>query len=99
MFFFLVLLCFFFVFAAENQRMAVEALDRNGMVKNAGWYEEVTAADLADQIESLAVDRESRGRMSAAGRALIDGFGKKRVIESLLGKTGRRNTESVGNGL
>lgn len=68
---------------AGNQRPVAESLARREVAVNLGPANELSSETLARHICRLAGDPESRRRMSAAGRRLIDGQGAFRVIQAL----------------
>ena len=68
---------------ATNQMGAVGALVEQGIVVPLGARDALAAALVAGEIERIARDAASRRRMSAAGRALIDGRGATRVVQAM----------------
>ncbi len=69
---------------ADNQRAVAETMGRQGIAENLGWHEDVAAGAIGDALRELAGCRERRSRMSARGRALIDGHGSERVVAAML---------------
>lgn len=68
---------------AENQRPAVELLDRQGAFRGFGSVSPKSLAALASALGELCADRAARQRMSEHGRQLVDGLGARRVVDAL----------------
>ena len=68
---------------AENQRGIAEALDGAGIAMNAGYFDRVSDARLAQALVGLLLAPERRRQMSQTGQQLVDGGGAGRVIETL----------------
>lgn len=68
---------------AENQRKIAEALDGNGIAMNLGWYMDLSKDALSEALRKLVETRELRESMSQKGRALVDGLGSSRVLQTL----------------
>lgn len=68
---------------AENQRLAVTALEGRGMLKDLGETHNIDWGSLGENVEALARDAASRSRMTRVGRSLVDGAGGARVIKTL----------------
>lgn len=81
---------------AENQRSNAERLDETGIAINLGWYEYLSAADIAHAVNQLLGDFNRRSEMVRRGRNLIDGHGVERVLRCMLHKsfTIRQATEN-----
>lgn len=80
------------VIQAENQRLIGEALGRQGLAVQLGFWTEVTGPAMAAAVDALAGDAARRRTMSAAAMAAVDGRGAARVAEALLAacaETGR----------
>lgn len=69
---------------AENQRTFVERLDRDGIVLNMGWFEDVTPSTIAEMLEKLISDRTMIIGMSKRSMEIVDGEGAKRVAREML---------------
>ena len=69
---------------AVNQRLIVETLDREGIVVNAGWFQDVTPSSIAVIMNELISDRETLRSMSVKAMEIVDGEGAKRVVEEIL---------------
>lgn len=69
---------------AENQRAIVETLDREGIVVNAGWFQDVTSPSIAAIVNKLISDREKLRSMSVRAMEIVDGEGARRVVEEIL---------------
>jgi UDP-N-acetylglucosamine:LPS N-acetylglucosamine transferase len=63
----------------ENQRPACEALAKANSIAYLGHKEDVTAEQLRHGVQTLLDDAQQRQRLSAAGAALVDGSGARRV--------------------
>lgn len=77
------------VVVADNQRQAVEALHRRGLVLCAGWYAGVDVEALATCVDRLVGDAELRRQMSVRGRAQVPGTGAFAVVTAMLGEPAR----------
>jgi UDP-2,4-diacetamido-2,4,6-trideoxy-beta-L-altropyranose hydrolase len=64
---------------SENQILNSRVLEKNGVVKNLGWYEQVSCDTLSQSINHLINSMKDRKTMSVMGKRLVDGFGAKRV--------------------
>jgi UDP-2,4-diacetamido-2,4,6-trideoxy-beta-L-altropyranose hydrolase len=67
---------------AANQARVAAGLHDAGIVRNAGWFDAVSDADLASAIDALRRDN-ARAEMSRRGRALVDGLGADRVVDAM----------------
>jgi UDP-2,4-diacetamido-2,4,6-trideoxy-beta-L-altropyranose hydrolase len=68
---------------AENQKLIVETLDKDGIVLNAGWFENVTASSMASTVNKLVDDKNTLRSMSAKAMKIVDGEGTIRVVEEM----------------
>jgi UDP-2,4-diacetamido-2,4,6-trideoxy-beta-L-altropyranose hydrolase len=73
------------VVLADNQRAVARSCHDAGLARNLGWHADVSAEAIAAALASLMHDAGARGRMSAAGRELVDGQGARRVRDAMLG--------------
>lgn len=69
---------------AENQRPIAAGLHEAGIAHSLGWFEDVTAADIAAVLHKLSADEAQRREMSQRGQQLVDGYGTERVVAELL---------------
>lgn len=69
---------------AENQRIFVERLDRDGIVMNMGWFEDVTPSTIAGMMKKLIADRTMLMDMSRKSMEIVDGEGAGRVAKEVL---------------
>ncbi|MBI1293858.1 UDP-2,4-diacetamido-2,4,6-trideoxy-beta-L-altropyranose hydrolase [bacterium] len=69
---------------ADNQLGIMDGLAQSGAALALGWHEEITAVQIAAQLEPLLADSERRRQMSRAGQILVDGLGPERVIAAFL---------------
>ncbi len=69
---------------AHNQNRTAEELDKAGVLRNLGPYEDVTCAEVARVLAGLALDTALRAYMSRSGRLLVDEQGGRRVLECLV---------------
>jgi UDP-2,4-diacetamido-2,4,6-trideoxy-beta-L-altropyranose hydrolase len=67
---------------ADNQARVAEGLHGLGVVRNLGWFDAVSDADIAAAIELLRRDA-ARVEMSRRGRELVDGRGADRVVNAM----------------
>lgn len=72
------------VIQAENQRLIGEALGRQGLAVQLGFWTEVSGAAMAGAVDAYAADQARCRAMSAAAMAAVDGLGAGRVAEALL---------------
>lgn len=72
------------VILAENQRPIPENLDAAGMAVNLGWQEGMTSDQIAQALQKLMKEQETRKEMSEWGQKLVDGTGGERVIEAMM---------------
>lgn len=72
---------------AENQRTFVERLDRDGIVLNMGWFEDVVPSTIAEMLEKLISDRTMIIGMSKRSMEIVDGEGTRRVTKDMMQKT------------
>jgi UDP-2,4-diacetamido-2,4,6-trideoxy-beta-L-altropyranose hydrolase len=72
---------------SENQRGCAQYLDRQGIAISLGWQHQVQPAEAATALSALAADCARRAEMSSRGRALIDGRGAQRVVQTMAGIT------------
>lgn len=70
------------VIVADNQVKVATGLHAAGVLRNAGWFDAVSDADLASAIDGLRQDAD-RAEMSRRGRALVDGLGADRVVDAM----------------
>jgi len=70
---------------ADNQRDIAENLDKNGIVKNLGWYDTVTEVDIQQAIQDFIQHPNHRESMSIQSQAIVDGKGTARVVKSMMG--------------
>ncbi len=73
------------VVVAENQLLSTQRLQETGVVLSLGPASQLRVDDLARDLERLVVDAPLRARLSARGRALVDGAGAARVVAVLRG--------------
>jgi len=64
---------------ADNQKEIAEELDKEGVVVNLGWHENVTVMDIKDAVGNLMKDPDKRKKMSSKGREMVDGKGVVRA--------------------
>jgi UDP-2,4-diacetamido-2,4,6-trideoxy-beta-L-altropyranose hydrolase len=69
---------------ANNQASIACAMHRLGVAESLGWFDTLTAANLADALKCLASDVPRRQAMMAQGQALVDGLGAKRVVGTII---------------
>lgn len=71
------------VVLAENQREIAASLEEQQCAVDLGWYQEVSAKVIAEQVITLALDQERRRAMAKAARELVDGRGALRLVDEL----------------
>lgn len=70
---------------ADNQRQNGPELARAGISIDLGWWEDVSEELIAETLRQLIEHPKTRGKMSKAGQALVDGKGVFRVAEAIQG--------------
>ena len=68
---------------ADNQKEIAEELEREGVVVNLGWHEDVTEMDIKDAVQNLLADSDKRRSMGLKGKMMVDGNGAIRVVEKI----------------
>jgi len=68
---------------ADNQKEIAEELEREGVVVNLGWHEDVTEMDIKDAVQNLLADSDKRSSMGLKGKMMVDGNGAIRVVEKI----------------
>lgn len=71
---------------ADNQRSVGTSLAERGVAIDLGWYEAISAADIAMQLAMLLPDTAKRKTMSRKGRLLVDGLGGDRLAAFIDGR-------------
>jgi UDP-2,4-diacetamido-2,4,6-trideoxy-beta-L-altropyranose hydrolase len=69
---------------AENQRAIAQGMMKAGAAKSLGWHEDVDQAAIGISVCQLSGDGIARMKMSQAGRRLVDGDGRERVLAAML---------------
>ena len=69
---------------ADNQKAIAAELDRQGVIINLGWHQDVTIEQICLVLRELIGDRHKREDMSQKGRKLVDGNGASRVASQML---------------
>ncbi|MBT4933430.1 MAG: UDP-2,4-diacetamido-2,4,6-trideoxy-beta-L-altropyranose hydrolase [Rhodospirillaceae bacterium] len=69
---------------SEDQVPVATALAAAGAAEYLGFWSTVDDTDIGDRAQSLSINNESRRRMSACGKALVDGLGAKRIATEIL---------------
>jgi spore coat polysaccharide biosynthesis predicted glycosyltransferase SpsG len=72
------------IILAENQKTVAEALAETDVAVNLGWYQDLSAAQIAREMTELVEATDVRSEMSQRGRHLVDGKGAERVLAKLL---------------
>jgi UDP-2,4-diacetamido-2,4,6-trideoxy-beta-L-altropyranose hydrolase len=68
----------------DNQIPISRGLEKLDLIRHLGWWENVENQTIAQAVDALATDRQTRGEMSRAGQLAVDGLGAKRVAQALL---------------
>jgi UDP-2,4-diacetamido-2,4,6-trideoxy-beta-L-altropyranose hydrolase len=68
---------------AENQQPNAEEMDRQGVAVNLGWGKAISEEAVAVEIATLAQEVGRRAKMSETGRALFDGYGPVRCVDTI----------------
>jgi UDP-2,4-diacetamido-2,4,6-trideoxy-beta-L-altropyranose hydrolase len=69
---------------AENQRRGTHQLATLGAVVDLGDAAELSSSVVRDAVDGLLASDEQRRRMHELGQALVDGCGRRRVVESIM---------------
>ncbi|MDB9512764.1 UDP-2,4-diacetamido-2,4,6-trideoxy-beta-L-altropyranose hydrolase [Kamptonema animale CS-326] len=69
---------------AENQKAIAPELDRQGVIINLSWHQDVTIEQIGLALQELIGDRPKRETMSKKGRELVDGNGARRVVSEMV---------------
>jgi UDP-2,4-diacetamido-2,4,6-trideoxy-beta-L-altropyranose hydrolase len=68
---------------ADNQKEIAEWLDKEGMVLNLGWYEDITEKGIKYAINELLNDKKRLKQMSVKAKKIIDGRGVERIVTEI----------------
>lgn len=74
---------------ADNQARAAAALAGAGLAFGLGDPLVAAVSDMAETLRCLLADVDGRGRAAIKGAELVDGLGRGRVVDALLGFTAR----------
>jgi UDP-2,4-diacetamido-2,4,6-trideoxy-beta-L-altropyranose hydrolase len=69
---------------ADNQKVIAAELDRQGVIINLGWHQDVTIEQISLALRELIDDLHKREDMSQKGRKLVNGNGASRVASQML---------------
>lgn len=72
------------IIIAKNQQRIGDKLNDMEIIKNIGWYNEVSRDVLVHNIEILANDKSLRCNMSEKASKIIDGNGVKRIVDKII---------------
>jgi len=72
---------------AENQRGIADELEKAGVTTNLGWFSRVSEDVIAVTLSVLTKADERRCQMSKSGQQLVDGFGSRRIVQTMNGMT------------
>lgn len=68
---------------ADNQKAITSELNRQGVIINLGWHQDVTIEQIGSVLWELIGDHCKRETMSKKGRKLVDGNGARRVVSAM----------------
>lgn len=68
------------VVTSNNQSLMAEQLSAKGVATALGWHYQLSCSEIARAISNLSAEKDTRERMSRAGKELIDGEGVRRVL-------------------
>jgi spore coat polysaccharide biosynthesis predicted glycosyltransferase SpsG/RimJ/RimL family protein N-acetyltransferase len=71
------------IVVADNQLDVAASIAEAGVAINLGRVDSLDGGDLRRELTALAADLPRRERMAAAGRALVDGNGARRVVRAM----------------
>lgn len=71
------------IIISENQELLAYNMEKEKVIVNAGWYNELYKEKVIEMIDKLANDYEARKYMSFKCSKLIDGRGAERIVREL----------------
>lgn len=71
---------------ADNQKDIAETLDKMGVIKNLGWYENVSEKDIKIALQEILDNLETRKIMSEKSLKVVDGKGVERIVRRIFKK-------------
>jgi UDP-2,4-diacetamido-2,4,6-trideoxy-beta-L-altropyranose hydrolase len=75
------------VILADNQKLVVEGIEKEGFAVNLGWYKACDEMIMSREISTLIQARDRRLSMIRKGQALIGASGRDHICERILGKS------------
>jgi len=77
---------------SENQEPIAQSLQKKGIMKNLGWFNQVNEPYIQQEVSKLSADQKLRKEMADKGQLLLDGLGVKRVVKEI--EEGLKNEEN-----
>lgn len=69
---------------ADNQLNNIKGLQKAGFIEYAGWWEDKKIFENILNRLKLLRDKDARGRVSQAGKMIVDGNGARRVVSEII---------------
>ena len=69
---------------ADNQKAIAAGLNRQGVIINLGWHQDVTIDQIGVAVQKFISDHDKRKTMSKKGRDLVDGKGSMHIISAMI---------------
>ncbi|TYQ29202.1 UDP-2,4-diacetamido-2,4,6-trideoxy-beta-L-altropyranose hydrolase [Pseudanabaena sp. UWO311] len=68
---------------ADNQKESIAELDRQGVITNLGWHQDLSIEWISFALQKLMCDRLNQKKMSQQGQQIVDGEGVMRVVSKI----------------
>jgi UDP-2,4-diacetamido-2,4,6-trideoxy-beta-L-altropyranose hydrolase len=68
----------------SNQIPISDGLDKAGLIRHLGWWEDIDGHAMARAVDNLAMDFQARNTLSLAAQNAVDGLGAERVAKAIL---------------
>jgi len=71
------------IILANNQVDVATGLHKHGLSINMGWFNNISALDIAKSLNDVMISSDNRKKMHSAGKNNIDGQGSERIINAM----------------
>ncbi|WP_103668828.1 UDP-2,4-diacetamido-2,4,6-trideoxy-beta-L-altropyranose hydrolase [Pseudanabaena sp. BC1403] len=68
---------------ADNQKESIAELDRQGVITNLGWHQDLSIEWISFTLQKLICDRLNQKKMSQQGQQIVDGEGVMRIVSKI----------------